>query len=257
MQIHPSSLVAPEARIGSGVRVGPYAVVGPEVQVGEETVIEAFAVLEGRTVVGPACRIGTGAVLGSAPQDLHYDGEPTELVLGNGVAVGPYVTISRGTPGGCWTTRVGDGCLLEYGAHVGHDCQLGSGVHVAAMAGLAGHVTVEDGAAIGPMAGLHQFVRVGRLARIEGLSRVVKDVPPFVRVGGSPIQLLGLNEEAFQADRLKGPEGEAVRRAVRLLYSAGLSTDEAADRMERELGAFEAVRHLATFLRESRRGVMR
>ena len=256
-EVHPTAILHPQARLGRKVRVGPYAVVGPEVEVGEATVIEAFAVLEGRTRVGPASRIATGAVVGGEPQDLHYRGEPTELVLEEEVYVGPYATVSRGTPRGGGLTRIGPRCVVGYGAHVGHDCRLGAGVRLEPLAALAGHVVVDDGAEIGPLVGVHQFVRIGRMARVEPHAMVGKDVPPFVRVGGNPAVVWGLNERALQSSALSEPARAALRRALDLLYRSGLTASEAARRMEEELGQFEEVRVLAAFVRESERGVAR
>ena len=256
-QVHPTAILHPQARLGRHVRVGPFAVVGPDVEVGDGTVIEAFAVLEGRTRVGPKSHIATGAVVGGAPQDVRYQGEPTELILEEEVYLGPYATVSRGTPKGGGVTRIGPRCVVGYGAHVGHDCRLGPGVRLEPLAALAGHVVVDEEAEIGSLAGVHQFVRIGRMARVEPHAMVGKDVPPFVRVGGNPAALRGLNEGALASDRFSEPAREAVRRAVELLYRSGLTAAEAARRMEEELGRFEEVRVLAAFVRESERGVAR
>ena len=257
VQVHPTAIVHPRARLGRQVRVGPYVVVGPEVEVGDGTVIEAFAVLEGPCCIGPNSRIGTGAVVGGAPQDVHYQGEPTQLIVEEEVYLGPYATVSRGTPKGGGITRIGPRCVVGYGAHVGHDCQLGPRVHLEPLAALAGHVVVDEGAEIGALAGVHQFVRIGRMALVEPHAMVGKDVPPFVRVGGNPAGFRGLNEQALGSGRLSEPAREAVQRAVDLLYRSGLTAAEAARRMEQELGQFEEVRELAAFVRRSGRGVTR
>ena len=255
--VHPTAVVHPSARLGRGVRIGPYAVVGEQVEVGDETVIEAFAVLEGPTRVGPRCCIGTGAVVGGAPQDLHYHGEPTELVLEEGVQVGPYATLSRGTPRGGGVTRVGPGCVLAYGAHVGHDCRVGASTRLGELAALAGHVQVDEGVEIGTLAGVHQFVRIGRFARVEPHTAVLKDVPPFVRVAGHPAAALGLNDAVLAGGAVAGPARRALERAAELLYRCGLTVEQAARRMEEELGQFEEVRIMAAFVRQSGRGVTR
>ncbi|MEW6047526.1 MAG: acyl-[acyl-carrier-protein]--UDP-N-acetylglucosamine O-acyltransferase, partial [Bacillota bacterium] len=176
---HPTALVDPGARIGDSVVVGPYAVIGPDVEVGAGSVLESFVVIEGHTVLGPDNRIGTGAVLGGEPQDVKYRGEPTRLVLGRGNRVGPYVIVHRGTPGGHGVTVVGDECVLEPGSHIGHDCTVGSRVRLGAGSAVAGHTVIDDGVEVGPLAGIHQFTHVGRLARIEGHAIVTMDVPPF------------------------------------------------------------------------------
>ena len=133
----------------------PSRLASADAPVDVQTVVEAFAVLEGPTRVGARCRIATGAVVGGPPQDVHYQGEPTQLLIGEQVYLGPYTTVSRGTPKGGGVTRIGQGCVLEYGAHVGHDCQLGREVRMEPLSALAGHVVVGDGAEIGALAGVH------------------------------------------------------------------------------------------------------
>lgn len=254
-RVHPTAVIDPAARLGSGVAVGPYVVIGPEVEVGDGCRLDPFCVLEGFTVLGPGNRVGTGAVLGGAPQDVSYRGEPTRLVIGSDNVIGPYVTISRGSPGGGGLTTVGSGCVIDYGAHVGHDCRVGNGVRLQALCALAGHVHVGDGARVGALAGVHQFVHIGRLAVVEDHSKVDMDVPPFVHVGGNPARLLGFHEAALA--ELEAGEAEAARQALNLLYRSGLPLAEAVGRLEAELGGVRAAQELREFVRGSRRGVVR
>ncbi len=81
-------------------------------------------------------------------------------------------------------------------AHVGHDCIIGNEAIVTQGVGLSGMVTVEDWAVLGGMAGVHQFVRIGRLAMIGAMCKVTKDVPPFVLVDGHPAEARGVNRSA-------------------------------------------------------------
>ena len=256
-RLHPTAVVHPTARVGPQVELGPYVVVGPGVVLEPQTVVEAFAVLEGPTRVGARCRIATGAVVGGPPQDVHYQGEPTQLLIEEQVYLGPYTTVSRGTPKGGGVTRIGQGCVLEYGAHVGHDCQLGREVRMEPLSALAGHVVVGDGAEIGALAGVHQFVRIGRLARVEPHSMVGKDVPPFVRVAGNPAGAQGLYRAALAARGMDGRVLRALETAVGWLYGAGLTAEQAAARMEQELGDVPEVQELVAFLRARGRGVTR
>ncbi len=253
--VHPTAIIDVQARLGRGVRVEAYVVVGAGVEVGDQCQLGPCCVLEGLTVLGSGNEVGTGAVLGGPPQDVGYRGEPTRLVIGSGNRIGPYVTISRGSPAGGGLTAVGSGCVLDYAAHVGHDCRVGDGVHLEALCALAGHVHVGDGARVGTLAGVHQFVHIGRMAVVEGHSKVDMDVPPFVHVGGNPARLLGFNEPALE--RLGSEESAAMRRALNLLYRSGLPLAEVMERLQAELSEVAAVRELLDFLRDSRRGVAR
>ena len=81
--IHPTAIVHPGATLGEGVSVGPYTVIGAHVTVGPRTAIGAHCVLEGRTAIGSDCELFTGAVIGSVPQDLKYQGEASVLAIGD------------------------------------------------------------------------------------------------------------------------------------------------------------------------------
>lgn len=254
---HPTAIVAPEARVGEGVTVGPYALVEAGVELGPGCVVEAFAVLQGGTVLGPDNRVGTGAVLGGEPQDLKYAGEPTRLVVGRGNRIGRHAVLHRGTPAGGGVTVVGDGCVIEDGAHVGHDCRVGDRVHLGAGAALGGHVVVGEGAFIGPLVGVHQFTHVGRLARIEGQSAVTRDVPPFVVAAGNPAEVVGFNREGLERWGTAAEAVEAVEMALQTLYRSGMRLEVAVHRIAAELGQFQEVRELLQFLEQRQRGLMR
>ena len=142
--------------------MGPFAVVGADVVIGRGTTVGAHTVIEGPTVLGEDNRVVQFASVGGAPQDLKYQGEATHLEIGNRNTIREFVTINRGTPTGGGVTRIGDDNLFMAYSHVAHDCRLGNGVVMANAATLAGHVTIEDGAIVGGLVAIHQFVRIDR-----------------------------------------------------------------------------------------------
>ncbi|MCI0618688.1 acyl-[acyl-carrier-protein]--UDP-N-acetylglucosamine O-acyltransferase, partial [bacterium] len=142
--------------------------------------------------LGAGCRVFTGAVLGSIPQDLKFEGEETTLEIGERTIIREFATLNRGTKDH-WKTAVGSDCLLMAYSHVAHDCSIGDHCILANAVNLAGHVVVEDWASIGGMAPVHQFVRIGQHSFVGGASRVVKDGPPFILAVGAPMVFGGLN----------------------------------------------------------------
>jgi UDP-N-acetylglucosamine acyltransferase len=257
--IHPTAVVHPEAKLHPTVRVGPYAVVGPHVEVGEGTVIGPHVVLEGHVRIGRRNRIHAGVVIGGEPQDRSYRGEPTSVIVGDDNVFREYVQIHRATGDG-QATVVGDRNYIMSMVHVAHNCRLGSDIVIVTGSGLAGHVRVDDGAQIGGMAGVHQFVRIGRLGMVGGMAKLTTDVPPFVLVDGVPARARGLNRVGLQRAGVPREEVERLRRAFRLLYREGLSVPHAVDRIVAELGEEGLVGELVAFLREqrgSRRGLVR
>ena len=255
--VHPTAIVHPNAALGEAVSIGPYSVVGPKVVIGPRTKIGTHCVVEGRTTIGADCEIFTGAVIGSPPQDLKYQGEETLLIIGDRNKVREYVTINPGTDGGGGKTVIGSDCLLMAYAHVAHDCHIGDHVIIANSAALAGHITVEHQAIIGGLVGIHQFVRVGTLSIIGGCSRVPQDVPPYATCVGYPATVFGINREGL---RRAGVSEEARRRlhhAFRVLFESQLSMRHALEQVAKDADHSPELQHLIEFIRQSKRGVLR
>jgi UDP-N-acetylglucosamine acyltransferase len=252
--IHPTAIVHPDAKLGSGVEIGAYAVLESGVSLGDGSRVGVHAVLHAGCQLGRRVLVSPHAVLGGAPQDLGFDGAPSSVEIGDDTVVREYVTVHRSSKAG-GATRVGARCLLMALSHIGHDCQLGDHVIVTTQAGLSGHVEVGDRAVIGGQAGFHQFVRVGRLAMVGGKSRIPKDVPPFVVVEGNPCRARGLNVVGMRRAGLSTESRRQIKRAFRLLYRSGLNTSQALERIRKEIDANEEIQSLVAFIESSERGI--
>jgi UDP-N-acetylglucosamine acyltransferase len=254
-RVHPSAVVDRRAELADDVVVGPGAVVGPGVRVGPATEIQAHAVLERDTDVGGGCLIGYGAVLGSAPQDVHYRDEPTRVSVGEATRIREYVTVHRATaPGGA--TRVGARCFLMAYVHVAHDCVIGDDVVLANAVQLAGHVEIGHHAWIGGQTPVHQFVRVGEYAFVGGGSRVPQDVPPFGSVAGIPLRLHGINAVGLRRAGFSAEVRLALKHAYRRLFNSDLPTSAALDELRRAAPVVPEVERLLAFVEASARGVL-
>jgi len=254
LDIHSTAVVHPKAELAGDVVVGPYSVIGPDVVVGEGTWIGAHVVLEGRTRIGSGARIFHGAALGGAPQDLKYRGEKTWLRIGDHTTIREYATLNLACIEG-EATEVGDGCLLMAYVHVAHNCRIGSRVILANAVNLAGHVEIEDYASIGGLTPVHQFVRIGRYAFVGGGSRVPKDVPPFVKAAGNPLQVVGLNTVGLERHGFDEDRRLALKRAYRIVFRSGLNVSQALTRLRAEFRGDEDVRTLIEFIERSERGI--
>ncbi len=173
--IHPTAIVAPEAKLGAGVEVGPYTVIEAGVEIGDGCRIGPFCRFAGPVTIGVGNHFESHCAVGGPPQDLKYGGEPTRLEIGEGNTFREFVTLNRGTPGGGGVTRIGSHGLFMAYAHVAHDCQVGDRVIFANAATLAGHVDVNDEATIGAFSAIHQFCRVGTHAFLGGFTVENKD----------------------------------------------------------------------------------
>lgn len=258
--IHSTAVIHPGAELHPTVQVGPYAVIGERVKVGAETVIGAHAVLEGLTEIGARNQIFPGATIGLEPQDLKYDGGLSLVKIGDGNRIREYVTINRATRTG-ETTLIGNGNLLMAYVHVAHNCVIEDSVVISNAVALAGHVHIESRAVIGGVLGIHQFVRIGRLAMVGGMSRIDRDVPPYMLVEGNPARVRSLNlvglKRAGIAEAEQGRVFQNLKKAFRLLYRSGLPHNQALEQLDL-LADEEHVQHLRQFLRlsqmEGRRG---
>ena len=189
--LHPTAIIDPHAELAAEVEVGAYSVIGAGVKIGKGTKIHSHVVIQGRTSLGEANVIFPFATVGSAPQDLKFRGEASELVIGDRNTIREYVSLNPGTSGGGMVTRVGDQNLLMMYCHIAHDCILGSRNVIANGATLGGHVVVEDFVIVGGLVGIHQFVRIGNGAILGAGSMVSMDVPPYCNATGDRAKLRG------------------------------------------------------------------
>ena len=262
VKIHPQAVVDAKAELAAGVVVGPGAVVGPDVVIGANTWIGPNAVLDGRLRLGRDNRVFPGACLGLEPQDLKYRGAPTEVVIGDGNTIRECVTINRATDEG-ERTVVGDHNLLMAYCHLGHNCELGDRIVMSNAIQVAGHVIVEDRAVIGGCLGIHQFVQIGTMAMVGGMTRVERDVPPYCLVEGHPGRVRGLNRVGLRrsglGDRDGGREFKQLQEIWNLVYRSDLVIAEALDQVK-DQALLPAASHFCRFLDASiaqgRRGPM-
>jgi UDP-N-acetylglucosamine acyltransferase len=254
-RIHHTAIVDTTAELASDITVGPYSVIGSGVTVADGTVIAARVIIERDTAIGRRCHVGTGAVLGSAPQDLKYRGEPTRVEIGDDTRIREYATINRGTAAR-GVTRVGSNCYLMTYVHVAHDCIIEDGVTLANAVQLAGHVRVEPQATISGLTPVHQFVRIGTHAFVGGGSRVPQDVPPYTRAAGNPLRLYGINTIGLTRAGFPPEVRRALKHAYRLLFNSDLTTVEAVEVLQRELPDIPEVARLIAFTTRTERGVL-
>lgn len=252
--IHPTAVIHPEAELHPTVQVGAYAVVGARVKVGAGTTIGPHVVLDGWTEIGARNQIFPGAAIGLEPQDLKYDGSESLVRIGDDNCIREYVTINRPTFAG-EVTSLGNGNLLMAYSHVGHNCTIADQVIIANSVALSGHVTVESRARISGVLGVHQFVHIGRHAMVGGMTRINRDVPPFMLVEGNParvrsLNLVGLKRSGF-AEAEQGQALRSLKKAFKLLYRSGLPLNEALAQLAGLLDS-EYVQQLYQFLQESR-----
>ncbi len=252
--IHPTAVIHPWARISAGVKIGPYSVIGEKVELGDGCTVGTNVLIEGDTTIGKDNTFFHGASIGTVPQDLKYRGDVTRLEIGDGNTFREFVTINTATePGGA--TVIGNRCLLMAYAHVAHNCLIGDEVILANSGTLAGHVHVDDYATIGGLTPVHQFVHIGKYAFVGGGSRVEQDVPPFVKVAGSPARVYGINSIGLERRGFSAERRSGVKQLFKLLYRSELNVSQVLEHLGNGHAGDADAEELAGFLRYSERGI--
>ena len=253
MSIHPTAVVDRRAEIDSAAEIGAYVVIDGAVKIRRGTKIMAHAVVTGWTELGEDNEIHPGAVIGGAPQDKAYKGAETYLKIGARNVIREHVQLHRGTVEGSATT-IGDDNYLMATAHVGHNCKLGNGIVLANGALLGGHVVIEDNVFISGNCVVHQFVRIGKLAFMRGLSRTGRDVPPFCIMDDThtvrAVNQVGLERAGYSRDEIR-----EIRRAFSQLFRRKGNMAQAMKELESKTPLSQEVAYLLEFIKNSERGV--
>jgi UDP-N-acetylglucosamine acyltransferase len=258
MNIHPTAIVDPSAKIPASCKVGAYSIIGAAVEMGENCQIQSHVVIGGPTKLGSANQIFSFAVVGGEPQDITYNGEPTRLEIGDRNMIREYVTINRGTLKGGGVTRVGSDTLIMAYTHVGHDSFIGDHAMLINGATLAGHVTVEAWAVVGALCPVHQFVRIGAHSYIGGGTTITQDVLPYSMTSAERdthafmLNKVGLQRRGFSKERIA-----KLHHAFKVLLASKLNTSQALEKLRAEAERGEDVDLLVKFIEASQRGVIK
>lgn len=254
MDIHSTAVVESGARLGNDVTVGPFCYIQNGAEVGDGCVLQSHVTVLAYTTLGRRCRVHSGAVLGGAPQDTGFKGGVSYVRIGDDCVLREGVTVNRGTKPESITV-LGDRCMLMANAHCAHNVELGSDVTIANCTALAGYVTVGDRAFISGTVGVHQFVRIGRMAMLGISSVLTKDVPPFCLVRPSSVNGVGgLNVVGMRRGGLTADQRAAIKTAFRIIYRSGMNVHQALAMLEQN-ELTPAVREMADFIRTSPRGI--
>ena len=244
--ISPLASVDSTAKIGKNVTIQPFAYIEGDVEIGDDCVIMSNAsILKGT-------RLGKGAVLGSEPQDFHYTGEASRLIIGDNNDIRENVVISRAThESGC--TRIGDSNYLMDGVHLCHDVQVGNHCVLGIKSTVAGDCHIDDCTILSSNVILHQNCHIGSWVLIQAGCRISKDVPPYVIMNGNPAEYHGINAVVLQH---KHQVTERILRhivnAYRLVYQGNFSIQDALQKIEDQVPMSDEIHNIINFIRNSK-----
>lgn len=247
------AIIEEGAQIGENVSIAPYVFISKDAKIGDNTTIAQGACIYGKTTIGKSNKIFSYAVLGSIPQDLKYNGEEVELIIGDDNTIREFTLFNPGTEGGGRITRVGSHNLFMGYVHLGHDVIIGDHCILANAATLAGHVELGDYVVIGGMTPVHQFCKIGDFAMVAGGAALVQDLPPFCLAEGNRARLRGLNLTGLRR-HVERKEIDPLKQAYKALFEQGNPLSETAQSLL-DTSEFKLVKQLAQFVLDTKRGI--
>jgi len=253
VEVHPTAIVSPKAQIGDGCVIGPFSIIGPEVTMGAGCVIGPRVSVEW-SKIGANVNVGANSIVGGDPQIYNWKKVSSWVEIGDGAFINELTAVHRSMYEGK-TTAIGSGSYIMTQTHIGHDCKIGKEVTMTTLAGLSGHVEVEDYAVIGGAAGVHQFVKIGTMAMVGGMARIVQDVPPYFTVAGNPAESHGLNLYALKKRGVGPKERQALKAAYHILARSNLPVTDAVKKIEDEMPVEGIIKVLVDFAKNSERGL--
>ena len=250
--ISPLASVDSTAKIGKNVTIQPFAYIEGDVEIGDDCVIMSYASILQGTKMGKGNKIHQNAVLGAEPQDSHYTGEESSLIIGDNNDIRENVVISRAThESGC--TRIGDSNYLMDGVHLCHDVQVGNHCVLGIKSTVAGDCHIDDCTILSSNVILHQNCHIGSWVLIQAGCRISKDVPPYVIMNGNPAEYHGINAVVLQH---KHQVTERILRhivnAYRLVYQGNFSIQDALQKIEDQVPMSDEIHNIINFIRNSK-----
>ena len=255
--IHSSAIIDPSARLADDVEVGPWTVIGPQVEIGSGTKINSHVVIKGPTKIGSGNHIFQFASIGEDCQDKKYNGEPTELLIGNNNVFREGCTIHRGTVQDNSVTIIGSDNLFMANVHVAHDCVVGNDNILANNCAIAGHVKMGDNIILGGFTAVHQFCVIGSHSMCGAGTVVLKDIPAFVMSNGNSAQPHGINAEGLRRRGFSVEAIQQIKRAYKIIYRQGLKLDQAIEQLDLMVSGTPEIQLLTDSLKASTRGIIR
>ncbi len=254
---HPTAIIHPKAKLADDVQVGAYSIIDEHVEIGAGTKIGPHVVVTGHTRIGKNNQIFQFCSIGEVPQDKKYAGEPTRLEIGDNNVIRESCTFNIGTVQDVGVTRMGNNNWVMAYVHVAHDCQIGNNVIFANSTQLAGHVIIDDFVILGGFTGVHQFCQIGAHVMTAVGTVLLHDIPPYVKVSGSPAAPHGINSEGLKRRGFSGDALLEIKRAYKTLYRSGLTFEEAKIQLGQQASEHSEVQIMVDFLNRSQRGIVR
>ncbi len=253
--IHPTAIVSSKAKLGENIVVSPYAIIEDDVEIGNDCYIGSHAHIYNGARIGNRVKIYQSASIAHIPQDLSFNNEYSQFIVGDDTVIHEFVTLHRGSKV-TGKSMVGKNCMLMAYSHIAHDCYVGDNVILANGVQIAGHVTLEDYVIIGGLTPVHQFCKVGQHTMTGGGFRITQDVPPYILAAHEPLKFSGLNVIGLRRRGFTNDEIASMKKAYSYIYDKSLNVSQALAKIESEMEIIPPINNMIEFIRSSKRGLI-
>lgn len=254
--IHQLAVVDKRAKIKKNVVVEAFTTIAADVEINEGTWIGPNVTIMDGVRIGKNCKVFPGTVIGAIPQDLKFDGEDSQVFIGDFTTIRECVTVNRGTKA-LGYTKIGDHCLIMATSHIAHDCVIGDHVIIVNGCGIAGHVEIGDYTIMGGLSAVHQFGKIGKHVMISGGTLVRKDIPPYIKVAREPMSYAGINSVGLRRRGFSNEKIFEIQRIYRAIFQMKMNVSQALNYIEKEMLPTVERDEIITFILNSPRGIVR
>jgi len=254
--ISKSAIIGKNSSLGNNIRIGNFSTIEDDVSIGNNTIIGNNVNILNGARIGNNCHIHSGAVISGQPQDLKYKGEYTTVEIGDWNIIRESVTINKGTQTK-QVTKIGNNNLIMANAHIGHDCFIGNNCIIGFSVGMAGEVIVGDYANVSGLTGIHQFSNIGEHCMISGLSKVVKDIPPYITAAREPLSFAGINAVGLKRRGFEQEKLNELQEIYRIIFQQKRNTSYAINFIENNFKQTLERDKIISFITHSKRGIIK
>jgi UDP-N-acetylglucosamine acyltransferase len=184
--IHKTSVVYDNVKIGKNVYIGPYCIIGSPPEYKDKFFSDNFGV-----------------------------------DIGDNTIITGSVTIDGGA---FKTTKIGKDCFIMKNVHIGHDSVISDNTTISPQSCIGGHVYIGKNCNIGMNCSIHQYCLIGGGAMI-GMSSVITKksiIIPFSKSVGSPSKVIGINshvKDKLSQDEVNNIEQEYILEKNNFYYN--------------------------------------
>ncbi len=254
--VHQLAAVDKRAKIRKNVIVEPFTTIAGDVEIGEGTWIGPNVTIMDGARIGKNCKIFPGTVISAIPQDLKFEGEDSQVIIGDGTTIRECVTVNRGTKA-LGYTKIGKNCLIMATSHIAHDCIIGDNVVIVNGCGIAGHVEIGDFTVMGGLSAVHQFCKIGKHVMISGGTLVRKDIPPYIKVAREPMSYAGINSVGLRRRGYANDKIFEIQKIYRYLFQMKMNVTQSMALIEKEMLPTLERDEILEFIKNSPRGIVK